>query len=370
MKKRLLLLGGGHAHLETIAAIHTLKKRGHEILVVSPSRYHYYSGMGPGMLGGTYTPEEIRFDVASMVSRQGATFIEEKAKSIDASKREVVLQSGESLSYDVLSINVGSCVADGIPQAKEAQIFPVKPIEKMLRLKETLTRKTRQKCLSIAIAGGGPSSAEVAGNIIQLVDRIGGHQPDITIYSQARFLSRFSESIKIRVKEILENKGVHIVEKDAMVRIEPDAVVLKSGCNFPADIVVSATGVRPSPVIEKSDLPTGPDHGLRVNRYLQCSDHPEIFGGGDCIYFEKRPLSKTGVYAVRQNRPLLHNLTASLEEKPLNAFHPGTPYLLVFNLGSGIGYFKKNGFTFDGKLAFQIKNYIDRRFMKRYQKLQ
>jgi NADH dehydrogenase FAD-containing subunit len=40
--------------------------------------------------------------------------------------------------------------------------------------------------------------------------------------------------------------------------------------------------------------------------------YPEIFGGGDCISFEKKPLDKVGVYAVRQNPILYTNLLAAL----------------------------------------------------------
>lgn len=370
MTKRLLLLGGGHAHLETMAAIGALKERGHDVTVISPSIHHYYSGMGPGMLGGTYTPEEIRFDVAALVKKQGGTFIEGKAATVDAEAKEVVLENGDRVPYDVLSMNVGSHVPNGISVEDPADIFTVKPIEEMLRLKERVTNECREKNLAIAIIGGGPSSAEVAGNILQLVHNLKGKHPDITIYCRSRFLHHFNETIKVRVKEILEEKGIHIVEKDGVASVENGSVTLASGTVLPADIVVSAMGVKPSPVIENSKLPMGPDNGMRVNRYLQCIDHPEIFGGGDCIYFEKRPLGKVGVFAVRENRPLLHNLTAQLEGTPLNAFNPGGAYLLVFNLGEGIGYFQKQGLIFDGKFAFYIKNLIDKRFMKRYQKLQ
>jgi len=71
--------------------------------------------------------------------------------------------------------------------------------------------------------------------------------------------------------------------------------------------------------------------GLLVNKYLQCTAHPEIFGGGRCIYFKDRPLDKVGVYAVRQNPVLYQNLMASLEETVLQPFDPGggiTEYLI------------------------------------------
>lgn len=369
MKKKLLLLGGGHAHLETLAALETIQKRGHEVTVVAPSSHHYYSGMGPGMLGGSYTPEEIRFDTEAMVTRRGARFVEGVAVVIDAKERRVRLENGDLLDYDVLSTNVGSFVGIHLAVAPGAIVYPVKPIESLLSLKQAILDTCEEKTLHIAIAGGGPSSAEVAGNIIQLVKKAHGKIPAITIYSRSGFFGHFDKKIKSGVTAILKAKGIQLVEGDAVVGLSEKSVVLASGRQCDADLMVSATGVRPSPLFTDSKLPTGPDGGLSVNPYLQCSAHPEIFGGGDCIHFEAHPLNKVGVYAVRQNNVLLQNLLAQLEGTPLTPFNPGGTYLLVFNLGEGIGYLHKNSLTFHGKLAFRIKDFIDRRFMKKYQKL-
>ena len=50
MAKKLLLAGGGHAHMMTLANLHQFVEKGYEVTVVQPSPHHYYSGMGPGML--------------------------------------------------------------------------------------------------------------------------------------------------------------------------------------------------------------------------------------------------------------------------------------------------------------------------------
>jgi NADH dehydrogenase FAD-containing subunit len=94
---------------------------------------------------------------------------------------------------------------------------------------------------------------------------------------------------------------------------------------------------------------------------------PEIFGGGDCIYFQPRPLDKVGVYAVRENPILYHNLLAALEGRALRRFRPGGAYLLIFNLGDDRGIFWKQQVVFDGKVAFWLKDFIDRRFMRQFQ---
>ena len=140
-----------------------------------------------------------------------------------------------------------------------------------------------------------------------------------------------------------------------------------SGKHFEFDIIFVAVGVKPTPVFERSGIPTGPDGGMRVNRFLHSPGYPDLFGGGDCIYFEESPLDKVGVYAVRQNPVLFHNLKATVEGRPLKSFRPGGGYLLIFNLGDGSGILRKWRILFNGRLAFRIKDHIDRRFMRTYQ---
>ena len=49
MGKKLVFVGGGHAHLTSLKNLSAFRKRGHDVFLVGPSPYHYYSGMGPGM---------------------------------------------------------------------------------------------------------------------------------------------------------------------------------------------------------------------------------------------------------------------------------------------------------------------------------
>jgi NADH dehydrogenase FAD-containing subunit len=132
-------------------------------------------------------------------------------------------------------------------------------------------------------------------------------------------------------------------------------------------MVFLASGVRPPALLEDSGLPSGGDGGLLVNDYLQCVKFPDVFGGGDCISLQSKPLDKVGVYAVRQN-PILHNnLMAALENGTMQPFIPGDAYLLIFNLGDGKGIYVKKNWVWSGSLAFKLKDYIDRRFMRRFQ---
>jgi NADH dehydrogenase FAD-containing subunit len=367
MGKHLVLAGGGHAHLMTLEYLDDFAGRGHRVTVIGPSPYHYYSGMGPGMLAGIYTPEEVRFDTRRKTEKKGGAFIRDKVVKIDPKGRTLHLASGVEIAYDVLSCNLGSHVPRDLVTRDQGGIYPVKPIENLLEARQRLLDIGGRKQAAVVIAGGGPAAAEIAGNVHHLALASKIEMPSITVCAGRSFLARFPESIRSRVYRSLTGRGIIIDESGFVTAVETGAVTLESGGTLTADVIIVAPGVKPSPVAAASGLPAGPDGGLLVNEYLQSPAHPEIFGGGDCIHFEPRPLDKVGVFAVRQNPVLLHNLLAALEGKPLLPFRPQNDYLLILNLGNYRGVLKNGRLTFAGRAAFMVKDTIDRRFMKRFQ---
>ncbi len=253
--------------------------------------------------------------------------------------------SGIRIDYDVISFNAGSYIPlPGVEpdnKGRPANLYPVKPIEQLMDAAEVLKTLFAEKRGIVNVVGGGPSSAEVAGNVWQLARNINEHMPQIRILCGSRFMDRFGEKIRCRVKQILEKRGVEILENARVQSVTETQITLESGQQFGTNFTFMAAGVIPSPIFENSGLAVGPDKGLRVNQYLQSVEDPKIFGGGDCIHFQPRPLDKVGVYAVRQNPVLYHNLMAAFDGGPLKAFDPGPDYLLVFNLGGKKGVLRK-----------------------------
>jgi NADH dehydrogenase FAD-containing subunit len=367
MKKQLVPAGGGHAHMVTLANLHQIIGRGHAVSVIQPSEYHYYSGMGPGMLGGTYRADDIRFATRRQVEKQGGTFVRGKVAHIDAQSRTVQLETGDTLAYDVLSCNLGSFVPPQMIKCDLEDIYLVKPIERLLEAQRRILELGAQREISVGIVGGGPSAVEIAGNLWRLTRKPGIHPARLKILTGSSIMPRHPNGVRQKALKSLKMRGIEVVENCVVRDISAGTVVETSGRLHELDIIFVAVGVRPNSVFQSSSLPIGPDGGLLVNRYLQSVAFDNIFGGGDCIYFQEAPLDKVGVYAVRQNPVLFHNLMAALDGGQLQAFDPGGDYLLIFNLGDGTGIFYKKPILFGGRLAFIVKDYIDRKFMRRFQ---
>ena len=366
MGKQLVIVGTGHAHMTVLKHLNDFVSAGHSITAVSSSRYHYYSGMGPGMLSGIYQPDDIRFDMRKMVQTRGGTFVEDDVTRIDPVERKLFLGQGNPISYDLVSFNTGSYVPLEKGLARNGHVIPVKPIENLLTARANIIDALKTKNLNITVAGGGPTGVEVSGNLSRLVKEASG-QAKITLVAGSRLLKNFTAAVRRKALTGLKRWAVRVIEENRLDSINNGDVKLSDGASIPSDFVFMATGVKPSPLFETSGMPTGADGGLLVNNYLQSVSHPEIFGGGDCISFAPKPLPKVGVYAVRQNPILLHNLSAALNGGALRSFEPQDSFLLAFNMGDGSAIVHWNSLVCSGKLGFKIKNYLDRKFMRTFQ---
>jgi NADH dehydrogenase FAD-containing subunit len=366
MGKHLVFVGGGHAHLTSLVNIGDYIRSGHRVSLVSPVTHHYYSGMGPGLLSGIYRPEEVRFHVKKLVEDRGASFVKGYVTRIDAAKRLLFLDSGEEVSYDIVSFNTGSSVPLDEIDDDKTNVYPVKPIVNLLKAKKVILDRIRGETPVLMVVGGGPAGVELTGNLWRLVRDNGGHAK-ITLVAGSNILSSFPGKVRSLAITSLREREVEVLEGVRVSRFDNGQTVFSDGRRLQYDLLFAALGVKPSRIFGESGLPTGDDGGLLVNGNLQSVAYPELFGGGDCISLQGSRLDKVGVYAVRQNEILHHNLMAALSGEPMKTFTPQKAYLLIFNLGDNTGIFVRKSWVWSGRLAFLFKDYLDRSFMRKFQ---
>ncbi len=364
MAKHLVLVGGGHANMTVFLRLGEFTGRGHLVTLISSSAHHYYSGMGPGMLSGIYEPRQARFNIRKMAEERGGAFIEDDAVRIDPERQLIILGSGREVNFDVASFNTGSQVPLGPLATQSDGIITVKPIINLYRIRRKILDEIAQRDLQIAVIGGGPAGVEIAANLWRLV-RKQPHRADILLVGGNRILGKFPEKVRAIALDSLQKRNIKVMEGVRAQVAADGTLMLTNGTMLRSDFVFMAVGVKPASIFADSGLPTGEDGGLLVNSFLQCSAYPELFGGGDCISLSGSPLAKVGVYAVRQNPVLFHNLLAALEGGALQPFRHGGGYMLIMNMGAGPGIVWKKERVWDGRLAFLLKDFIDRRFMRR-----
>jgi NADH dehydrogenase FAD-containing subunit len=370
MVRRALLLGAGHAHLFTLKQTSEFVRRGFELVLVAPENF-WYSGLATGVLAGIYPPALDQIDVAALVTRGGGQFIRARAIAIDVTARTVSLDTGSSLSYDVLSCNLGSEVPlDAIPGAA-CHGYAVKPVRRLWELRQALQTRMGSSSpslpLRIVIVGGGATGCEIAANIQHLVT-VNGRQAEISILARGdSLLGQMSRGAADKMARILERRGVRVVMHSPVMRVDSHAVRTADGNEIPYDFLILATGLMPPPILRGTRLPTSADGALLVDPFLRSVADPRVFGGGDCIAFKEHALAKIGVHAVRESPILYHNLLATFEGRPLKRFRPQRRFLLILNLGDGTGLLTWGPLSWHGRLAFWLKDHIDRAFLREYQ---
>lgn len=356
----LILVGGGHAHLYTLSRLGTLTGQGIAVTLVTPDRFHYYSGMGPGMLGGRYRPEEIRIDVQRLAERGGARCAVAPAVGLDPLARQLRLVDGTTLSYDILSLNIGSIVP-ARPLTTDC-IITVKPIVNLAHARERLLALARSAPPRVLVAGGGAAGIEIAGNVRRLL----GVRSEVTLVASGTLLHRFPpRARRLALKALAENR-ITVLEG---VRVEQwlnGGAVLSDGRTVSWDVALVATGVKPPALLREWGLPLGPDGSLLVDPFLRSTGAPEVFGGGDCITPAGNPLPRVGVHAVRQGPILFRNIQSQLMGGNLTPFRPRRDFLQLLNLGDDTALFVRNGIVWRSRLALRLKDYIDRRFVESF----
>lgn len=366
-KTTIVFVGGGHAHLYSLKNADQFIRAGADVILIGPERFHYYSGMGPGMLSRIYEPKQVRFDVQTMVESRGGRFIKGTVASINPTYKSLVLDSGEEVRYDFVSFNVGSYIPmDLVPGAAE-EAYPVKPIESLENVRQDILDRIENGIPKILVIGAGPAGVELAGNIWRLVNEHNRNAEIILASSRDDVLPNLSEKVRSLAHESLVGRGIRIVPNFRAASINKGSVLSQSGDTIAYDIAVLTIGIMPKQIFNTSGLETAADGSLMVNNYLQSTSHPEVFGGGDCITVKKRHLDRVGVYAVREAPVIFNNLMACLKQEPIKEFSPQQQYLLIFNLGDGNGIFVRHPFVIKAKWAFTLKDYIDRRFMSMFQ---
>ncbi len=173
-----------------------------------------------------------------------------------------------------------------------------------------------------------------------------------------------------RAEKILDEKAIEIRRASRVAKVLPDGVELIDGTQIDSNLTVWLTGPASQPLFRESGLTVDERGFLLVNDSLQSVDDPAIFAVGDCSTLANYPETpKAGVYAVRQAPVLWTSLMAAIEKTPLPSFEPQQGFLSLLNTGDGKALIRYKEFIGRNRWAWHLKDWIDRRFMSRYQKL-
>ena len=91
-KKQLVLLGGGHAHVQVLRKLCMNFYEGLHVILINDSQESAYSGMTPAYIQDFYKINEIMIDLQRLCFNAGVTFINDEVIQLQTEKKKVILK--------------------------------------------------------------------------------------------------------------------------------------------------------------------------------------------------------------------------------------------------------------------------------------
>lgn len=367
--KDLVLVGGGHSHVHVVKSFGMKPMPGVRVTLIGRDIETPYSGMIPGFVAGTYSFDECHIDLARLCAWSGARLIHAEAIGLDRINRRVLLKDRPPVSYDLVSLDVGSSPSmDAIVGAAE-HATPVKPIAELGRRWLGFLERVKdwQGALRIAVIGGGAGGVELALAIDHRLREVARNaQVSVTLATKGEILSGQAEAARQRMRSIFKRRGVRLLENAATMLIDADAVHLETGESVAVDDVFVVTQASAAEWFASTGLPLDERGFFAVEPTLASSGDPMVFAAGDCASVTAHPRPKAGVFAVRHGPPLAENLRRVLLGQAPEPFTPQRRYLSILGTGDGHAVATRGDWAFEGACVWRWKDHIDRKWMRMY----
>ena len=379
----IVLVGGGHSHVGVLKSFGMRPLPGVRLTLICTDVHTPYSGMLPGYVAGHYDYDAVHIDLSRLAVFAGARLYRDEVVGLDRAQRTVLCRNRPPVPYDVLSINVGSTPQlGGVPGAAQNAVA-VKPITRFNERWLSLLQRVQSHAgkTTVAVVGAGAGGVELLlamqyrlRNVLQSM----GRNPDELAFhlftSSATILPTHSAGVRRRFDAVLAARQVQVHRNAAVTQVQPGRLLTAAGQVVDADEIVWVTRAGGAQWLQDTGLSLDADGCLRVNDCLQTVTDPAIFAAGDIARMDNYKLEKAGVFAVRQGPPLTENLRRSVQGTPLKPYHPQRSWLALISTGDKVavasrGWLGLGGPGWVGAQVWRWKDWIDQRFMRRFQDL-
>jgi len=370
INQELVLVGGGHAHVHVLKRFGMRLEPGVRVTLVTRDVETPYSGMLPGYVAGHYSLEECHIDLGRLARFAGARLIRDEAIGLDRANCALLCNAHPPIRYDILSIDIGSTPrAADIPGTAEYAIA-VKPIDRFAARWETLLARVGEiPRLRLAVVGGGAGGVELALSAQHRLAGMMGGAVEVTLVTREGLLPSHNARVRRLFERILAARGITVLAGSAVVRVAPHALICGDGRRIEFDEALWVTEAGAAPWLAQTGLSLTQEGFIAVDDRLRSMADPKIFAAGDVATMRAHPREKAGVYAVRQGPPLAANLRRALSGKPPRRAVPQRRALALIGTGDEQAVASRGPFVAYGPRLWQLKDWIDRRWMRRYREL-
>ena len=330
-KKHAVVIGAGFGGLACAKKLR--KSPSYTVTLIDRNPYQLFSPLLYQVSTASLPEVDIAFPVRT--AYRDVQFVRAEVTNIDATKKEIVLSNGKTISYDDLILAVGSeGTTFGIPGVAE-NAFQMKSVSDARAIRHSLLSTYENvedgllplESLNVVIVGGGPTGVELAGAVKELQHEIRREfehiAPKATVTlleAGPRLLPTFHPHSSKYTLKTLTKMGVHVEVDAAVVEATSRSLRLKDGREIVAGTRIWAAGVV-APPHWKFLGETDRGNRIKVNSHLQISD--SIWVVGDVASFpnsDGRPLPMVAPVAIQQGKHVARQIRRREANTSLEVF--------------------------------------------------
>jgi NADH dehydrogenase len=339
VKQRIVVVGAGHVGL--YAALRLSKKisaRRAEVVVVDPQPHMTYQPFLPEAAAGNISPRHSVVPLRRELKR--CRIVSGEVTKIEHARKTVTIQPidgpATEMHYDHIIVAPGSVSRTlPIPGLRERGIG-FKTIGEAIYLRNhildrldiaavTPDPEVRRASLTFVFVGGGYAGIEalaemedVVRDALRYYSELGQEEVRfVLVEATNRILPEVGPDMGAYAARQLDARGIDLRLETRLESCVDGLIRLSDGAEFRAETLVWTAGVKPSPMLDTTDLPRGPRGHITCLPTLQVVDGDKVLDGawsaGDCA--QVPDLTNPGAYcspsaqhAVRQAAVLADNI--------------------------------------------------------------
>ncbi len=376
--RRVLIIGGGFAGLECAQQLANDSR--FEVTLVDRNNHHLFQPLLYQVATASLAAPDIARSIRQVLAKaRNVTVLMDEITSIDPVAKQAVGKSGTVFEFDTMLMAAGARTGYfgrdewaqhtlGLKTLADAQSIRRTVLANLERAELTTDMAERNRLMTVAIVGGGPTGVELAGAFSDLIHRSlksnfrridTGKLRVILIEGSDRILETYDLDQSEYTRQRLTSLGVEVWTNTRVVDVTAGKLHLKDGRVLEAEAIIWAAGIAASPLTAMLGVPV--DRGGRVtpNPDLSLPGFPDLFVAGDLVAMkdsEDKPVPGVAPAAVQMGLHIAKLLKEEtrLEKKGFAAEKHGLrPKFRYFDKGMMAIIGKNHAVVKAGKLRLQ-----------------